>query len=140
MAPTSTPQNPVRLDPDGKDTGKAAKSVDPKSGDLNDPALWDPAQPTKTPARSASSGSNRSRPTQTSTPQADRPANLNQPEVIILDPSDNGSAVVTTVEPTPEELPHTGMADSWNIPSMLALLMGLLLVIIGVRRLRKNRR
>ena len=34
-------------------------------------------------------------------------------------------------EPTPEELPHTGMAESWNIPSMAALLFGLLLVIIG---------
>ena len=40
---------------------------------------------------------------------------------------------------TPEELPHTGMAEGWNIPSMLALFAGLLLLIIGIRRLRSSR-
>ena len=39
----------------------------------------------------------------------------------------------------PEELPHTGAADSWNIPSLLTLFAGLLLVIIGVRRMRGTR-
>ena len=36
----------------------------------------------------------------------------------------------------PKELPHTGGLEGWNIPSLLIMLAGLLLVIIGVRRLR----
>ena len=142
MAPTSTPQSPVRLDPDGQKAVQRtpANTLAPKGGDMNDPALWDIAEATATPAgRASTSGQNRGRATQTATPSADSPAALNQPDTIIVEPSDNGTPVQVTAEPTPGELPHTGMADGWNIPSMVCLLAGLLLIIIGVRRLRANR-
>ncbi len=57
-------------------------------------------------------------------------------DVVVLEPED--SSAKPTAQPTPEELPHTGTAESWNIPSMLGMLAGLLLVIIGVRRLRSR--
>ena len=57
-------------------------------------------------------------------------------EVVILDETD--STVQPTAQTEAKELPQTGMAEGWNIPSMLGLLAGLLLVIIGVRRLRSK--
>ena len=57
-------------------------------------------------------------------------------EVVVLDETD--STVQPTAQTEAKELPQTGMAEGWNIPSMLGLLAGLLLVIIGVRRLRSR--
>ncbi len=123
--PTSTPQSPVRLD-------GPTKTPIPQDhySDWDDPALWEDKddetlsiinrratvtavsqQPTFTPMR----------PTQV------------QVTVVVSDGKD-----WPTAQPEPKELPQTGMAESWNIPSMLALLAGLLLIIIGVRRLRKS--
>lgn len=57
-------------------------------------------------------------------------------EVVLLD--ETGSTVQPTAQTEAKELPQTGMAESWNIPTMLGLLAGLLLIIIGVRRLRSR--
>ena len=60
------------------------------------------------------------------------PAKLDAVVVDSFDKDPNGQ------QPTsePKELPHTGGLEGWNIPSLLIMLAGLLLVIIGVRRLR----
>lgn len=144
MAPTSTPRGPMRLDEgddssiggsdqkaavqnttgangsdfraeDGNGTGSVQQSGEPKGSD-DMPMIT--IYPTSSTNRSS----------------------VSVPVTIIeKTPEPAGNPRRNVSEPTPEELPHTGMAESWNIPSMIALLFGLLLVIVGVRRLRQTR-
>ena len=55
----------------------------------------------------------------------------------LIDETEDSDPALTR-ETEPEELPHTGGLEGWNLPSLLAMLAGLLLVIIGVRRLRTH--
>ena len=135
IQPTATPiviqvaaapvqQGPVKLDgPEGVESGsKDTVSVDPA-------LVEDPAESTQEIAVNPVSTT----ATEVTKPQPTRPAPA-KIDVVVLEPED--SSAKPTAKPTPEELPHTGTAESWNIPSMLGMLAGLLLVIIGVRRLR----
>lgn len=124
MQPTAVvQQNPVRLD------DPEAKGLNGQSSDLNDPALWDDGSATATvpPVQDQPSES-------TPEPTRKSPVKI---DVVVVDSLDD-PAQTPSVQPTSEELPHTGGAESWNIPSLLAMLAGLLLVIIGVRRLRSK--
>ena len=57
---------------------------------------------------------------------------------VVVESFDDTAAPEPTVQTEAKELPQTGLAEGWNIPSLLALLGGLLLVIIGVRKLRNH--
>jgi len=130
VPPTATPII-VRVVP----TTIAADPVIPtensisKDGDLDDPALWDiDDEPTAVPGDTEAG---HTKPEEESTDVV--PTATEQAELITTETTEEPTAQPS---PTPAELPHTGMADGWNIPSMLGLLAGLLLIIIGVRRLR----
>lgn len=124
MMPTAAAQEPVRLDitetPVPTVTAAQASDTQAKDGDLDDPALREEDEQTA-PVNDE--------PTPTNTPY--RTPSSEKIEAVVVD-----SFETPAVQPTPDELPHTGMAEGWNIPSMLGLLAGLLLVILGVRRLR----
>ena len=103
-----------------------------QKGDLDDLALYDDDEdvtPTSTATPTATATS-----TATVTPTAALTEAVS--EGLTDDPT---AAPQTAVTATPAELPHTGAADSWDIPSLLTLFAGLLLVIIGVRRMRGAR-
>lgn len=130
VPPTATPIV-VRVVP----TAIAAEPVIPadntisKEGDLDDPALWDiDDEPTAVPGEAEAGDTKPEEETTELIPTA-----TEQAELITDETAEEPTAQPS---PTPGELPHTGMADGWNIPSMLGLLAGLLLIIIGVRRLR----
>lgn len=142
IAPTATPQSPVRLDGEGgssetEDSDLIAKEAESGSVYMYDPALWEvdeTAEPTIPADDSTGSVA------VTSAPEDSGGQSPEHLDVLIIDPEDPDEIrEKPTAQPTPEELPHTGMAEGWNIPYMLALLAGLLLVIIGVRRLRTGR-
>ena len=129
MVPTATVQGPIRLDA-AQEVKTAVPTVTPQAKDI-DPALLDVDNEDETTI-SAVTGKEDDKPIEenhTNGPTSERI------EVTILDPADSED---TAVQPTPQELPQTGMAESWNIPSLLILLAGLLLIIIGVRRLRSK--
>lgn len=126
MAPTAEPQSPVRLG-DAEDAGGTQKIVEEKSGNI-DPALVDDGRGAPTAA-----------PMITIIPTSTKSGAVSVPVSMVTEtPVPGRSAAQPTAVPTQEELPQTGLAESWNIPSMFAMLFGLLLVIIGVRRLRAN--
>ena len=139
MAPTAEAQGPVRLDGDtssaepmmpaetagnttgGSDTdvkseetkaGTESKSTDKSSTDVKPSESRQEAEPQTTKAA---------------------PARL---DAVVVDSFDKD--INYNQQPTnePKELPHTGGLEGWNIPSLLIMLAGLILVIIGVRRLR----
>ncbi len=134
FVPTAAPQSPVRLDgPEGKaGTQKDAQQED--YSDWDDPALWEDENDTLSVADKRATVTAVAQGTATPTPTV-RPT-FEKIQVTLVDPGDNWP----TAEPVAKELPQTGMAESWNIPSMLALLAGLLLIILGVRRLRTGSR
>ena len=121
MMPTAAAQGPVRLDVT-ETPAPTANDTQAKDGDLDDPALWEEDEQT---------ASENDEPTPTNTPY--KTPSSEKIEAVVVE-----SFETPAVQPTPEELPHTGMAEGWNIPSMLGLLAGLLLVILGVRRLRSK--
>ncbi len=139
FVPTAAPQGPVRLDESGNPTGTQKDAAKEDYSDWDDDPLWEDEKDTlsnverRATVTAVSRGqSQRSTPTPAPTATPEGPARV---EVIMVDPEDENWP---TLQPTPEELPHTGGAESWNIPSMLALLAGLMLIIIGVRRLRRS--
>ena len=162
MAPTSTPRGPMRLD-DGEDYGssgtdqKASVSVvndsDNSVSRAKDSSETGSVQQSGEQKGSGdepmitilpTSGADRSSVSVPVTVVENNPEPDSNPDPAldsnpVRDPAPAGNPEQIAAEPTPEELPHTGMAESWNIPSMIALLFGLLLVIIGVRRLRMTR-
>lgn len=121
VAPTEPAQGPVRLDEGGADgSGKAAKAADENEVD---PALMlDDPETENEPAADV-------------LPTKEAPSKI-QP--VVVENFEKESEPAPTVQPTPAELPHTGGLEGWNLPSLLAMLAGLLLVIIGVRRLRSH--
>lgn len=121
MMPTAAAQGPVRLDIT-ETPAPTANDTQGKDGDLDDPALWEEDEQT---------ASENDEPTPTNTPY--KTPSSEKVDAVVVE-----SFETPAVQPTPEELPHTGMAEGWNIPSMLGLLAGLLLVILGVRRLRSK--
>ena len=121
MMPTAAAQGPVRLDITETPV-PTASDTQAKDGDLDDPALWEEDEQT---------APENDEPTPTNTPY--KTPSSEKIEAVVVE-----SFETPAVQPTPEELPHTGMAEGWNIPSMLGLLAGLLLVILGVRRLRSK--
>ncbi len=133
VEPTEIVQEPVRLDavsPEtGIDTGKSLED------DLNDPALWDDGEMDASPTPASETAA---QPAETAPEGSDdqQISTGNDPAEATAVPT--AVRLVATVVTENEELPHTGMAESWNIPSMLALLAGLLLLIIGIRRLRSR--
>ena len=141
FVPTTAPQGPVRLDESGNLTGTQKDAAQENYSDWDDDPLWEDDNDTlsdderRATVTAVSRGaSQRSTPTpvpQTPTATSEGPAKI---EVIMVEPGEDWP----TMQPTPEELPHTGGAESWNIPTMLALLAGLMLIIIGVRRLRRS--
>ena len=117
LAPTATVQGPIRLD-ETETVPSDSRTTVSKGNDLEDPALIDNEDESETSVQT---------PTKSPTKEPTKPV------------SETTIQNTPTIQPTPEELPQTGMAESWNIPSLLAMLGGLLLVILGVRRLRSNR-
>lgn len=128
MQPTAAVQGPVRLDGENE-TASESKTVEQKAGDLEDPALWDESE-----SAEVSQSSPVNEPVQEPVKEPEKPEPVRIQPVVV----DEFETQQPTTEPTPEELPHTGMAEGWNIPSLLGMLAGLLLVIIGVRRLRSR--
>lgn len=131
MGPTAEAQGPVRLDGTAESgTGKKAVNATavPQSNSGN----------TGSGSKSAAATTEAPRITvhPTSTPQNRINVTMEAPTAAS---GQEKPGQQPTAVPTQEELPQTGLAESWNIPSMLAMLFGLLLVIIGVRRLRANR-
>ena len=144
MAPTSTPRGPIRLD-EGEDyTGgssdqkAAVPTISIPVGQVSkgdDGIEIDPALQSED-----NSGSGDEPAIIIYSPSDADHSSVSVPVTVVENkPESAGNPAPTVPEPTPEELPHTGMAENWNIPSMIALLFGLLLVIIGVRRMRLNR-
>ena len=119
MMPTAAAQGPVRLDITETPV-PTASDTQAKDGVLDDPALWEEDEQT---------APENDEPTPTNTPY--KTPSSEKVDAVVVE-----SFETPAVQSTPEELPHTGMAEGWNIPSMLGLLAGLLLVILGVRRLR----
>ena len=144
MAPTSTPRGPMRLD-DGTDSGignSDQKAAVPTSN-VSDNTVFNSKDGAGTGAAQQSGEAKGSddAPMITVYPTSSANRSSVSVPVTVVEKTPEPALVPdqNVTEPTPEELPHTGMAESWNIPSMAALLFGLLLVIIGVRRLRMNR-
>ena len=143
MAPTSTPRGPMRLD-DGEDYGigttdqKAAANTNVTDNTVSGSMDGGDTGHVQQPVDAKGSGDT---PMITVYPTSSTNRSAVSVPVTVVEktPEPALDPDRTVSEPTPEELPHTGMAESWNIPSMAALLFGLLLVIIGVRRLRLNR-
>ena len=144
MAPTSTPRGSMRLD-EGDDSGSG--SSDKKAAVSNENNTVDPVFRPKDGNETGSSqqsgvakGSGDEPMTTVYPTSSTNRSSVSVPVTVVENtPEPARNPGQTAAEPTQEELPHTGMAESWNIPSMIALLFGLLLVIIGVRRLRLNR-
>ena len=125
LAPTATVQGPIRLD-ETETVPSDSRTTVSKGNDLEDPALIDDEDESESSVQT---------PTKSPTKEPTKPVSETAEAVL----SEATIQNTPTIQPTPEELPQTGMAESWNIPSLLAMLGGLLLVILGVRRLRSNR-
>lgn len=144
MVPTSTPRGPMRLD-EGDDYGSG--SSDKKASATNGDNMVDPVfrpkdgNDTGSSQQSGVTKGSDDTPMITVYPTSSTNRSSNSVSVTVVEntPEPERKPGQTVPEPTQEELPHTGMAEGWNIPSMIAVLFGLLLVIIGVRRLRLNR-
>ena len=143
-APETVPEGPVRLDvPEGSETtGKGLSPKDAEDGsDLEDPALLIVDENDEETVPADDDSTRQTDPADDGTASADavKPAENSDP-MIVIRPTRNPDAqrLEPTIVPENEELPHTGMAEGWNIPSMLALFAGLLLVIIGIRRFRSR--
>lgn len=133
VEPTAAVQGPVRLDGiSSKPEQESGKSLE---DDLNDPALWDDSEDGTNAAGNTEPGVQRQEMTATAEPGQNDSTGSGQ-DTAPAAVSTTAVRLEATIVPEDEELPHTGMAESWNIPSMLALLAGLLLLIIGIRRLR----
>ena len=136
MAPTAEAQGPVRLDGEGS-PAEPVKPLETTDSVSSDPAVKPEETKTGTESKTTDNGSADVKPSgseQTAEQQSTKaaPAKLDAVVVDSFDKDPNGQ------QPTnePKELPHTGGLEGWNIPSLLIMLAGLLLVIIGVRRLR----
>lgn len=147
FVPTAAPQSPVRLDGSEQKAGTQKDAADTNYSDWDDNALWDdPNDSLSVEQRRATvtavSQGIRTTPSATPRPATATPtpySQANKVQIIMVDPDDeNWPTLMPTSETEPKELPETGIAEGWNIPSMLAMLAGLLLIIIGVRRLRKS--
>ena len=136
MEATAEAQGPVRLDAEGG-TAEPVKTAETTDSLSSDPAVKPEETGTETESKTTDNGSADVKPSgseQTAETQSTKaaPAKLDAVVVDSFDKDPNGQ------QPTsePKELPHTGGLEGWNIPSLLIMLAGLLLVIIGVRRLR----
>ena len=136
MASTAEAQGPVRLDGEGS-PAEQVKPLETAANISSDPAGKPEETGTETESKTTDNGSADVKPSgseQTANTQSTKaaPAKLDAVVVDSFDKDPNGQ------QPTsePKELPHTGGLEGWNIPSLLIMLAGLLLVIIGVRRLR----
>ena len=136
MVSTAEAQGPVRLDGEGS-PAEQVKPLETATGISSDPAGKPEETGTETESKTTDNGSADVKPSgseQTADTQSTKaaPAKLDAVVVDSFDKDPNGQ------QPTnePKELPHTGGLEGWNIPSLLIMLAGLLLVIIGVRRLR----
>ena len=144
MAPTSTPRGPVRLD-EGEDYGSGGsdqKAEVPNTVVTAEPVFRSKEGEGNGPAQQTgeTKGSEDSPMITVYPTSSTNRSSVSVPVTVVENtPEPARNPEQTVSEPTPEELPHTGMAESWNIPSMAALLVGLLLVILGVRRLRMTR-
>lgn len=137
MAPTAEAQGPVRLDGEGS-PAEPVKTQETTESVSNDPSVK-PEEPGTGTAGKTTDGSSDVKTSgsgQTAEPQSTKaaPAKL---DAVVVDSFDKDKGL-NYQQPTnePKELPHTGGLEGWNIPSLLIMLAGLLLVIIGVRRLR----
>ncbi len=135
MAPTAEAQGPVRLD--GKDG--ASEPVKPSA--TADSAGIDSAgkpEETETEKKTTDNRSTDIKPSgseQKTEVQSTRPA-PSKLDAVVVDSFDKDLNYQQQPTNEPKELPHTGGLEGWNIPSLLIMLAGLILVIIGVRRLR----
>lgn len=141
MAPAAEAEGPVRLDGDGSpsaepvNTPAAGSSSNAPAAPADDAGTQTEGKSTENnTADSKASGSEQTTGTQ-STKAA--PSKL---DAVVVDSFDKDLNYQQTAQPTVEakELPHTGGLEGWNIPSLLIMLAGLLLVIFGVRRLRSR--
>ena len=130
MMPTATAQGPVRLDVT-ETPAETGEQIQSKDGDLDDPALHEEDEEEKEQTTALQVTLTTPLPEPTKTPAVSSSAE--RVEAVVVE-----TLETPAVQETPEELPHTGMAEGWNIPSLLGLLAGLMLVIIGVRRLRSK--
>ena len=128
--PTAAAQGPVRLDVT-ETPAKTGEKIQSKDGDLDDPALYEEEEEEKEETAALQVTLTTPLPEPTQTPAVSSSAE--RVEAVVVETFETPA-----VQETPEELPHTGMAEGWNIPSLLGLLAGLMLVIIGVRRLRSK--
>ena len=132
MAPTAAVQGPVRLDGTGDGSG-TQKSAEEKGGNAVDPALVDDGSGSKPDAAPTAV------PMITVHPTSTKQSPVSVPVTVVTEtPAAAASSGQPTAVPEQQELPQTGLAESWNIPSLLAMLAGLLLVIAGVRKMRSN--
>ena len=136
MAPTAEAQGPVRLDGEGG-SAEPVKPLPSTDSTGSDPSEKPAETGTESESKNTDNGSADVKPSgtvQTAEPQSTKaaPAKLDAVVVDSFDKDPNGQQPTTE----PKELPHTGGLEGWNIPSLLIMLAGLLLVIIGVRRLR----
>ena len=137
MAPTAEAQGPVRLDGEGS-PAEPVKQPETTESVSNDPSVTPEESGTGTAGKTTDDTSDvkTSGSGQTTEPQSTKaaPAKL---DAVVVDSFDKDKGL-NYQQPTnePKELPHTGGLEGWNIPSLLIMLAGLLLVIIGVRRLR----
>lgn len=120
MEPTKEAEGPVRLDGTAEPTAVSTAASGSKDADIVDPALIDSSENTDSETDT--------KPTKAA------PAKIDAVVVESFDEIQNTDQ--PEVQPTPSELPHTGGLEGWNVPSLLLMLAGLLLVILGVRKLR----
>ena len=135
VAPTeAAAEGPVRLDESddsGKDEGKTAKNKEETA--IVPTLLSDDADTAK--AGDVKADPTKGAPSKIEPVIVDKIGENSDPA--LTDETENSDPAPTR-ETEPEELPHTGGLEGWNLPSLLAMLAGLLLVIIGVRRLRTH--
>ena len=134
MAPTAEAQGPVRLDGEGGSSSEPVKPTATMSS--NEPKISDGKTTSESEKKTAgkAAGSEESGDTKSGKTS---PSKL---DAVVVDSFDKPEYQQPQAQQTPEtkELPHTGGLEGWNIPSLLIMLAGLLLVIIGVRRLRSR--
>ena len=135
MAPTTEAQGPVRLDGEGGVSEPVKPSSTADSAGIDSAGK---AEETETEKKTTDNRSTDIKPSgseQTTEVQSTRPA-PSKLDAVIVDSFDKDLNYQQQPTNEPKELPHTGGLEGWNIPSLLIMLAGLILVIIGVRRLR----
>lgn len=137
MAPTMEAQGPVRLDGETSPADPVKPPAASESISI-DPSVKPEGSETETEGKSTDNSStdiSTSGSEQAVDPQSTKaaPAKL---DAVVVDSFDKELNYQQQPTNEPKELPHTGGLEGWNIPSLLIMLAGLILVIIGVRKLR----